>query len=332
VHYAGIDLHKRFLVVGIEDDEGRVERPVRLACRDVARIVSFFKAHRPFRCVIEASSSYRWLYELLSPLGEVQLAHPYRLRAIVAGRAKTDKLDAALLAKLLRAGLIPLAHIPARPYSDLRDLTRSRARVVRLMVRAKNELHAILARSNTQIPYANIFCKSGRRWIAGVDFGWAGNVARDELLERLDHFENAVRRYDDRLAELEDSFPQVEALTDIHGIGLYSALLIIGEVAEPGRFRNGRQVGAYAGLTARVSQSGASCHYGHITRQGSGWLRWILVQVAMQAVRRDAKLRRFYERIRKRSSAKIARVAVARKLATICWLRLVRWERCSTVA
>ncbi len=290
MHYAGIDLHKRFLVVSIEDDEGPVDRPVRMGCHETDRIVGFFKALRPFRCVIEASSSYRWLYELLSPWGEVTLAHPYRLRAIVAGRAKTDKLDAALLARLLRANLIPSAHIPARPYSDLRDLTRARARLVRLMVRAKNELHAVLARSNIQVPYVNIFCKSGRRWIAGVDLGWSGNVSRDELLDRLDHFESAVGRYDQRLAELEDSFPQVEALTDIHGIGLYSALLIVGEVAEPGRFRNGRQVGAYAGLTARVSQSGNSCHYGHITRQGSGWLRWILVQVAIQAVRRDANL------------------------------------------
>lgn len=211
MHYAGIDLHKRFLVVSIEDDDGHIKRPVRMDCYDVARIVEYFRALQPFRCVIEASSSYRWLYELLAPQGEVTLAHPYRLRAIVAGRAKTDKLDAALLAKLLRADLIPAAHIPARPYSDLRDLTRARVRVVRMRVKAKNELHALLARSNVQVPYVNIFCKGGRRWITGVELGWAGNVARDELLERLDHFDTAVGRYDDRLAELEDSFPQVVA-------------------------------------------------------------------------------------------------------------------------
>ena len=84
--------------------------------------------------------------------------------------------------------------------------------------------------------------------------------------------------------------------------------------------------GAYAGLTARVRQSGAHAYYGHITRQGSPWLRWILVEAAMKVIRRDPALKAFYTRIRKRSSAKVARVAVARKLATICWVRLRRWH------
>ena len=82
----------------------------------------------------------------------------------------------------------------------------------------------------------------------------------------------------------------------LHGIGLYSALLIIGELGEPGRFGDGRQVGAYAGLTARVSQSGEQNRHGHITHQGSPWLRWILVEAA-------------------------------RKLAAICWVRLMAWQR-----
>jgi transposase len=86
-------------------------------------------------------------------------------------------------------------------------------------------------------------------------------------------------------------------------------------------------VGAYAGLTPRVSQSGDHAYYGHITHQGSPWLRWILVQAAIHVVKKDPALRNFYQRIRKRSSAKIARVAVARKLAAICWVRLMAWHR-----
>ena len=86
-------------------------------------------------------------------------------------------------------------------------------------------------------------------------------------------------------------------------------------------------MGAYAGLTARVNQSGSHCYTGHITHQGSPWLRWILVQAAMKLVRRDRKLGNFYQRVRKRSGTKIARVAAARKLAGICWTRLMRWHR-----
>ncbi len=326
MHYVGIDLHKRFLVVVVEDEAGRSWSARRFSCSDVAGLIKMLGAIRPFQAVIEASASYRWLYDLLCPLGEVVLAHPLRLRAIVAGRAKTDKLDAALLAKLLRGGMIPIAYIPPWPYERLRAVTRARARLIRRMTEAKNELHALLRRGNIQVPYANPFCKGGRRYIQAHDFGDIGNVCRDELLRRVEHYERETRSLDAALSEVAMQFPEVASLTDVYGIGLYSALLIIGEIGEPWRFPDGRKVGAYAGLTARVSQSGDTCYHGHITRQGSAWLRWILVEAAMKVVRRDKQLGNFYMRIRKRSSAKIARVAVARKLASICWVRLMRWH------
>ena len=324
MHYAGIDLHRQTIVVAIEDQSGPLGKPSRFLCRDTTGIEAFFAGHRPFRAVVEASCSYRWLYDLLSPLGEVVLAHPRRLRAIVDGRAKTDKLDAALLAKLLRADLIPTAYVPPAPYAQLRDLTRARARIVRHQVRAKNELHALLARHNRHAPYKTPFGKRWTRWVGQVDLGPAGAVLRDELLRRIDHYQREIHRLDQALEEVAPLFPQIAALLDIRGIGRYTALLLVAEIGEPWRFADGRQVGAYAGLTARVNQSGGHCYYGHISRQGSCWLRWALVQVAMKVQPGDAKLKAMYTRIRKRSSAHIARVAVARKLASICWLRLMR--------
>ena len=101
----------------------------------------------------------------------------------------------------------------------------------------------------------------------------------------------------------------------------------VAELAEVDRFRSVKQVGAYAGLTSKVNQSGGHCYYGSITRQGPPWLRWILTEAAIHVVRRDAPLKKFYNRIRKRSGAKKARVAVARKLAEISWKRLSRWQR-----
>lgn len=330
MHYVGIDLHKRFLVMALQDEEGRGLPARRFFCSEVAQIVKTFEALRPFQAVIEASSSYRWLYDLLCPLGHIVLAHPLRLRAIVAGRAKTDKLDAALLARLLRAGLIPVAYVPPQPYQQLREVTRARARLTRRLTEAKNELHGLLRRHNVGVPYTNPFCKAGRQLIQTHDFGQVGNVCRDELLSRLEHYDREIRCLDEALAVAAVHFPEAATLMDLHGIGLYSALLIIGEIGEPWRFPDGRRVGAYAGLTARVSQSGDSCYHGHITRQGSAWLRWILVEAAMKVVRQDKKLANFYTRIRKRSSAKIARVAVARKLASICWVRLMRWHDVQT--
>ena len=331
MRYVGIDLHKQFLVACVQDDVGTTLVSERIDCRDTQRIVRFFDTHRPFQAVIEASSSYRWLYDLLSPRGEVVLAHPLRLRAIVAGRAKTDKLDAALLAKLLRGGLIPESYVPPVSYQHLRELTRARARLSRQATAAKNEMHALLRRRNIQAPYTVLFGPRGRRWLASLDVGPVDSLLRDELLARLDHYDAALAMHDEMLDELASSFPQAEALTCLYGIGRYSALLIVAEIGEPWRFVDGRRVGAYAGLTARVHQSGSQSYTGHITRQGSPWLRWILVQAAMKLVRRDVKLRHFYQRIRKRSGVKVARVAAARKLAEFCWLRLMRWHRTAAV-
>lgn len=323
----GIDLHKAFVVVAVEDENGPLGKPKRLLCRKQTEIVDHFRTLRPFRAVIEASCSYRWLYALLSPLGEVVLAHPYRLRAIVAARAKTDKLDAALLAKLLRADLIPQAYVPPEPIQQLRDVARGRARLVWEATRAKNQIQTLLGARNLHPPAKTLLSKAGLKWLRELDLGPAGAVARDELLRRLEHFTRELQAMDAELERQAGAFPEIEALTALHGIGQYSALLIVAEIGAPGRFAKPQQVGAYAGLTARVNQSGPHCYHGHITKQGSRWLRWILVQAAMKIVRKDGKLNNFYTRIRKRSGRNVARVAVARKLAGICWLRLQRWHR-----
>lgn len=326
MEYIGVDLHKQTLVAAVECDEGPVGRPVTLRCEQPEKIRSFFEAHRPFGAVIEASSSYRWLYDMVAPLGDVCVAHPGRLRAIVAGRAKTDKLDAKLLATLLRANLIPRAYVPPAPYAALRTVTRARSRLARHGVHAKNELHALLIRANLHAPCRDVFSKIGRRWLAAVALDDASGLIRDELLRRIAYYDQELAALDSQLHGLTNQFPETAAVRELHGIGPYSALLIVAEIGEPWRFRTGRQVGAYAGLTARVHQSGMRTYHGHITRQGSPWLRWVLVQAAMHIVRKDRDLKNLYTRIRKRSSAHIARVAVARKLATICWVRLMRWH------
>lgn len=324
--HVGIDLHREFVVMAAVNDLGEVMDPVRIRCEDTAAIVRVVKVLGTFRAVIEASGTYRWLYDLLRPHGVVLLAHPLRLRAMIQRRSKTDKLDAQLLANLLRINQIPLAYIPPEPYQQLRELTRCRGRLGRDQAQVKIKLRALLARRNRQAPFRVPFGVRGLAWFRNQDFGPIENLVRDELLARLVHFRTQITILDGHLTPMQEVFPQVEALTEIYGIGLYSALVIIAELGEVERFRTAKQVGAYAGLTSRVHQSGGHCYQGSITRQGSPWLRWILVEAAMKAIRKDVALKNFYTRVRKRSSAKIARVATARKLAEICWKRLRRWH------
>jgi transposase len=324
--HVGIDLHRATVVIAAVDDSGNASAPRRVDCQDQDTILAVMRSLQPFRAVIEATGTYRWLYDLLAPLGTVLLAHPLRLHAMVQRRSKTDKLDSQLLANLLRINQIPLAYVPPASYQLLRDITRHRARLSRESAATKIQLRGLLARHNQTAPYRSLFGVRGRRWLAEQQFGLIDNLVRDELLLRLDHYCGQLAALDQRLEQLRSQFPQVEALLDIHGIGLYTALLVIGELGEVRRFRSARQIGSYAGLTARVRQSGERCYRGSITREGSAWLRWILVEAAMRAWQKDTPLKNFYQRIRKRSGAKKARVAVARKLAEICWKRLLAWQ------
>jgi transposase len=265
-------------------------------------------------------------------MGEVVLAHPLRLRASIARPAKTDKLDAALLARLLRIDQIPESYVPPKAYQDLRELTRARARLSRSATEAKNLAHHLLTARNIHAPYRKPFGVRGRRWMRALDLGVAGNLQRDELLARLEHYAAELKHLDEALADMAGGFPQIASLADIRGIGLFTALLIVAEIGEPDRFTQPGQVASYAGLAARVYQSGEHDYHGHITRQGSPWLRWVLVQAAIKAIGKDRRLANFYERVRKRSSRHIARVAVARKLAEITWIRLRRWQRSQVAA
>jgi transposase len=333
VNNIGIDLHRADLVASVEDERGAaVGKSKRMACRDVAEIEKFFRRHIPFRAVIEASSSYRWLYDLLSPMGEVVLAHPLKLRAIVTARAKTDKLDSRLLAQLLRADLVPQAYVPPERYQELRDICRGRARLVRNMVAARNEVYAFIARANLHCPHKDMFTRGGRQWLESQKFGVGGEMAVGELLRRLEYYQAEVTRVDLGLGRIVKDYPEAEVLLGLYGVGVFTALLVIGEIGDPERFIRGEQVGAYAGLTARVHQSGGHEYSGHISKQGSPWLRWVCVQAAMKLVRRDERLKEFYGRVRRRSGAKIARVATARKFVEICWVRLRQWHRQHTRA
>jgi transposase len=295
----GIDLHRATVVIAAVDDSGRVIEPARISCQDTDAILEAVGRLKPFRAVIEATSNYRWLFDLLAPHGTVLLAHPLRLRALVKRRSKTDKLDSQPLANLLRIDQVPLSYAPPESYVRLREISRFRARLSRGKAEAKVGLRALLARHNRVAPYRVPFGPRGLAWFAKQEFGPIDNDVRDELMARLGHYRKQISAVDARLEALRGDFPQIAALLDLRGIGLYSALVVVAELGEVGRFRSARQVGAYAGLTARVRQSGDRCRHGAITREGSPLLRWVLTEAAMKVIKEDDKLRNFYTRIRR---------------------------------
>ncbi len=148
--HLGVDLHRRTVVLAAVHDSGETAEPKTFGCRDVNQIVEHVRRFQPFRAVIEATSTYRWLYDLLSQEGTILLAHPAKLRLMIQRRAKTDRLDCQLLANLLRIDQIPLSYVPPESYQQLRDVTRYRSRLVGEQTQAKIGLRSLLARHNRE--------------------------------------------------------------------------------------------------------------------------------------------------------------------------------------
>ena len=167
--HVGIDLHRESLTIAALEDDGRVHPAQRFSCADVPQVLDALQAFGSFRAVIEATATYRWLYDLLSPHGTVLLAHPLRLRAMCQRRTKTDRLDAQLLAQLLRMDQIPLSYVPDQRLQELRELTRYRTSIAREGAKAKTKLRHLLAVRNMRAPYKYPFGSRGLYWFSRQD-------------------------------------------------------------------------------------------------------------------------------------------------------------------
>ena len=166
--YAGIDYHKRYSQVHVVDEGGRTRASARLA-NDLMTVSRFFAGlGEPCRAVIEAGWNWGVMYDWLDTIENVsgvELAHPYRVRAIAAAQVKTDAIDAHTLAQLLRVNLIPRAYVPGSATRQLREVVRQRVFLVRMRTMVKNRIQALLA---SLLAVSNIFGKRGRDFLSKV--------------------------------------------------------------------------------------------------------------------------------------------------------------------
>ena len=230
--WVGIDLHRRRSQIAIIDDEGEL-----LLSR---RIVNDRETFRELlgdpdgtHVALEATYGWEWLAELLEDAGhDVHLAHPLRTHAIAAARVKTDAVDAKTLAHLLRTGLLPEAYIAPPELRDLRELLRHRAVLTRMRTAVKNRVHALLARHGIRPEHTDLFGKSGREFLAGLELPAGSRRRLDSLMALIADFDReitAATREIDARAKIDE---RVDVLCQIRGIGRYTAMLIIAEVGE----------------------------------------------------------------------------------------------------
>jgi transposase len=316
--YVGIDVHRKRSQVAVAGEDGKiaVNRNVVNGSEAMRRLVGSFPAGTPV--AFEAAYGWGWLAALLEEQGlELHMVHPLRCKAIASARLKNDKVDAAILAQLLRADLLPEAWIAPPQVRDLRALVRHRVSLVRLRTRLQNRIHAVAADHGYDRP-ASYWTGPGRAWLQGLDLPPVPRQVIGSCLAVIDHLDPLIGQADAGLRGYARTDPRVAVLRTLPGIGPVTALVIIAETGDITRFGSARKLASWAGLTPTVHGSDVKARHGHISKQGSPILRWALNQAA-QTARKHPDFAPAWTAIAARRGPKIATTAIARKLLCRSW-------------
>jgi transposase len=314
--YIGIDLHKAsFHACAMRGDGTRMWEGV--FPRTAAGIERFgARGIAGTQLAVEASGPTWTFVDAVTALGAHACVVDSRKTKLKAGfAAKTDRLDARRLADALRRQSVVSVYVPPVWIRELRELSRGRQQVVRLQTRIVQSIRALLLRMNVaDPPVRTLTSRAGAAWLATVQLGVASEPALRRL-ERLLHatqVEVQAANAAVRAAAMDD--PIAIALRDLPGIGPVLSVVLRAEIGTMARFPRGAALAAYAGIVSRVHASGGQTRGGAITREGSPWLRWALIEVAMRAMKRPDRRGRWARRLALRKGLKIARVALARRL------------------
>lgn len=324
----GLDVHRDFCEVAIAT-EGEVRSAGRIATR-VGAIELFAQSLGPGDVVaLEATTGADKIVSILQREGvRVVVANTRKLKSITEAKAKTDRLDARTLARLVVSGLIDGVWTPDERSRTLRRLTGRRERVVRARTRAKNEVHGVLGRNLCERPpVTDCFGKAGRRWLASLQLPVDEMLTLEGCLRQIDFLDSEVRVLDAEIARQALAWPEMLRLMTVPGVNVQTAAAFMASVGDVRRFSSPRKLVSYLGLDPRVRQSGnAAARHGRISKAGDSETRHMLGEVAWKVMQTPGPLRAFFERVRARRGPQIAATATARKLVVLFWHLLTREE------
>ena len=325
----GVDFHPKFQqIAGVDTDTGELqEKP--LAHREEAE--KFYRAlaaaGQQVRVGMEASGHARWFERLLAELNfELWIGDAAEIRAKRVRKHKTDRQDAQHILGLLLENRFPRIWVPSWENRDLRQLLWHRHRMVQARTRVMNQLQAI-ALNEGQRCQKGLWRERGRQQLEAIQLAaWASRRRRD-LVELLDRLNPTIAELSQAIEQEVEKCREAQRLMTHPGVGPLTALafvLIIGKVEG---FPSGKQVASYLGLVPVEQSSGDRRRLGHITKQGSSMLRFLLVEAAQVTVRSIPKWRSHYVHLMMRRGRKIAKVAMARRLAiALSWMWRKGWS------
>jgi transposase len=314
--YIGVDLHKAFFQVcamtpkGERLWEGRFTR----TAEDIARFVKRCGAQTAL--AVEATTpTWHFVDQIVPHVGQVCVVDTRKTKLKAGYAAKTDRLDARRLADALRRESVVSIYIPPPAIRELRELCRHRLLVTQMRTRVLQRTRALLLRQGLGDPPAQrLRSRAGQAWLDHLVL--PAQAARAlTTLRQLDHdlsTQLAAAHADIAREALAD--PIVQRLQRLHGIGPVLGLSLRAEIGDLARFPSPGQLASYAGLVPEVDSSATHTRYGRITKDGSPWLRWALVEVGVQTLRRRDPLGRWGRKLAVRKGALKAHVALAREM------------------
>jgi transposase len=285
--YVGIDVHRKRSQVAVVDESGKVlaNRNVPNAVEPFLKVIGGLPPGTP--AAFEAAYGTSWLVELLESYGFTpHLVHASRCKAIASARLKNDKVGASILAQLLRVDLLPEAWIAPPEVRQLRALLRHRVALVRLRTLLRNRIHAIVADHGYDRPAGEYWSGPGRAWLASLELPAVSRELAGDDLALIGALETVIDRLDWEIRQRGRSDPRVKVLTQLPGVGPFTALVILAEVGDVSRFGSARKLASWAGpATGRARQRPRRPLRAHLENRGSVLLRWALCEAAQTAKR-----------------------------------------------
>jgi transposase len=325
----GCDYHPGVQQIALVDSDTGEFQETRLQHREPAERYYRELAMRgvQVRLGMEASGQARWFERLLAELKmELWIGDAAEIRAQRVRKKKTDREDARHILRLLVEDRFPRIWVPSWENRDVRQLLWHRHRMVQMRTRIMNQLQAVALNEGMRCK-KRLWGERGRQQLESFSLAMWGSRRRRDLLELLDRLNPTIAELTQAIEAEVANYPAAQRLMTHPGVGALTALAFVLIIGEAERFQCGKQIAAYLGLVPEENSSGESRRLGHISKQGSGLMRFLLVEAAQVTVRSDGQWRSKYFHLAMRRGRKIANVAMARRLAVrLYWMWRKQWD------
>ena len=321
--YIGVDFHARQQTICyLTTDSGEI-RLHQLQHQDKAAVRAFYAQFKGQVIVgLEASGYSPWFERLLEELGcEVWLGHATEIRRRARWRHKNDRRDAELILDLMLHNEFPRLYLPPLQSQEVLRMLRYRQKLIKMRTIGKNSLQALALQAGLA-KGPHLFTKAGLQELESASMSPAMQWQRQQWLQLLEPLNERLLETRLWLKQQSQADPRISRLRTHPGLGLLTALCLVHSLAPVSRFANTRKVTAYAGLDPIERSSAERQRFLGISKGGSRLLRFLLVEAAHTALRKDPELKRFYQRLADRRGRPKAKVAVSRKLLIRAYIML----------